>query len=129
MPKQTFKSVDDYLTAQPESVRKALEQVRRAIRKALPDADEVISYNVPTYKWQNATVLHFAGWKKHYSLYGATKAVVRAFKDDLGRYDLEKGTIRFPLEHRVPTGLIARIARFRARELATAFRSAKRKAL
>jgi uncharacterized protein YdhG (YjbR/CyaY superfamily) len=109
-----FTSVDQYIAALPEEVQAVLQQVRSAIRKALPDADEVISYQIPAYKVRGSTVIHFAGWKQHYSLYPADDDLVAAFKDDLAPYEVTKGTIRFPLSQPVPTTLIERIARFRA---------------
>jgi uncharacterized protein YdhG (YjbR/CyaY superfamily) len=99
-------------------VRSILKSVRAAIRKALPSAMEVISYQIPAYKLQGRVVIYFAGWKQHYSIYPATKAVVTALKDDLAGYELSKGTIRFPFNERVPAGLIGRIAKLRAKEVA-----------
>ncbi len=116
MAKTDFKSVDEYIASQPEAVQGLLERVRSTIRKAVPGADEMISYQIPTFKLHGAPVLSFAGWKQHYSLYGATDRVVAAFKDELAPYELSKGTIRFPLSERVPVKLIERIAKFRAKE-------------
>jgi uncharacterized protein YdhG (YjbR/CyaY superfamily) len=62
-------------------------------------------------------LLYFAGWKRHYALYAATDSVVAAFKDELAPYEVDKGTIRFPLSAPVPVKLIERIARFRAKEV------------
>jgi uncharacterized protein YdhG (YjbR/CyaY superfamily) len=112
-------SVDAYIDAQPEPVRATLGQVRSAIRKALPDADETISYGMPTYKLAGKTVLNFAAWKEHYSLYAATDRVVAKFGKKLQSYTIDKGTIRFPLSQPVPVKLIADIAKFRAGELST----------
>jgi uncharacterized protein YdhG (YjbR/CyaY superfamily) len=118
MAKTGFKSVDDYLDSQPEAVRPTLERVRTTIRKAIPNAEEVISYQIPAYKLPGGTVLFFAGWKQHYSLYPATAPLVAAFQEDLARYEVSKGTIRFPLSEPVPAKLIERIAKFRAEEVA-----------
>ncbi len=118
MAKAGFKSVDEYIAWQPEPVQSLLQRVRRAIRKAVPEADEVISYKIPTYKLHGRPVLYFAGWKQHYSLYPATERLVAAFKDELAPYEVKKGTIRFPLFEPVPVKLIGRIARFRAKEVA-----------
>lgn len=116
MAKTDFKSVDEYIAAQPTGAREALQRVRGAIRKALPDADEVISYQIPTYKLAGAAAIYFAGWKEHYSLYPATGRLVEAFEDELAGYEISKGTIRFPLSRAVPVKLIERIAKFRAEE-------------
>lgn len=116
--KTKFESVDDYLAAQPEPARGILQQVRASIRKSVPDAEESISYNIPTYKRNGGIIIYFAGWKKHFSLYPATERLVSEFRKELGPYEIEKGTIRFPLQGEAPTKLIERIARFRAREAA-----------
>jgi uncharacterized protein YdhG (YjbR/CyaY superfamily) len=118
MGKANLGSVDEYIAAQPEAARGKLEQVRSAIRKAVPGADELISYKIPAYTLNGAPVLYFAGWKRHYSLYPAGDALVAAFKDDLAAYEVDKGTIRFPLSEPVPVKLIERIAKFRSKEAA-----------
>ncbi|MGD0145060.1 MAG: DUF1801 domain-containing protein [Rhizomicrobium sp.] len=114
----TFKSVDDYIAAQPQSVRAALERVRGAIRKALPRAEETISYNMPSYKLGGETVIHFAAWKKHFSLYPASEKLLAFFKKDLAAATINKSTIRFAFSEPVPAELIARIAKYRVKELA-----------
>ncbi|MBZ5585978.1 MAG: DUF1801 domain-containing protein [Acidobacteriia bacterium] len=116
MAKIEFKSVDAYIAAQPEAERNTLGRVRNAVREAVPEADETISYHMPTYKLQGQRMLCFAGWKEHYSLYAATGRVIAAFKDELASYEIEKGTIRFPFSQPVPEELIGRIAKFRAKE-------------
>jgi len=118
MAKSDIQSVDEYIASQPEAVQGTLERVRRTIRKAVPGAEEVISYKIPAYKLPGGVVLYFAGWAKHYSLYPASGHVVAAFKDDLTPYEVRKGTIRFPLTQPVPVKLIARIAKLRAKEVA-----------
>ena len=119
MAKTDFTSVDAYIAAQPGPAQAALEQVRSTIRKALPRADEVISYQIPTYKVAGGVVLYFAGWKQHFSLYPATKRVLAELGDALAPYEVnDKGTIRFPLSGPVPERLIARIAKLRAKEVA-----------
>jgi uncharacterized protein YdhG (YjbR/CyaY superfamily) len=125
MAKTDFKSVDEYIAAQPETVRSVLERVRNAIRQALPGAEEVISYQSPAFKLHGGPVLYFAGWRQHYSLYPANNQLVAAFNDDLAPYQVRKATIRFPLSRPVPVRLIGRIAKFREKEAA---RRAKAKA-
>lgn len=113
------KTVDEYIAGFPGAVQAVLERVRNAIRKAVPGAEEAISYRIPTYKLNGRYVIYFAGWKEHYSLYPANKRLVAAFKDDLAPYEVnDKGTIRFPLVKPVPVKLITSLARFRAREVA-----------
>jgi uncharacterized protein YdhG (YjbR/CyaY superfamily) len=129
MTKSDFKSVDEYIEAQPEAVQSVLKTVRSAIRRAVPGAQEVISYKMPTYMLPGGPVLFFAGWKWHYSLYPASNHIVAACKDDLAPYEVAKGTIRFPLSEPVPVRLIQRIAKLRAKEIADQVKAepAKRK--
>ncbi|HEV2899617.1 MAG TPA: DUF1801 domain-containing protein [Pseudaminobacter sp.] len=118
MARTDFISVDDYIASQPEAAQGTLRRVRSAIRKAVPDAEEVISYQIPAYRAHGRVVIYFAGWKRHYSLYPATDSLVAAFEDELTPYTISKGTIRFPLSEDVPVKLIEDIARFRAKEAA-----------
>jgi uncharacterized protein YdhG (YjbR/CyaY superfamily) len=116
MAKTDFKSVDEYIATFPEDAQAVLQRVRRTIRKAVPSADEVISYQIPAYKLRGARVIYFAGWKEHFSVYPATDLLVKAFKEEIAPYKVSKGTIRFPLSKPVPVKLIERIAKFRAKE-------------
>jgi uncharacterized protein YdhG (YjbR/CyaY superfamily) len=123
MAKTDFKSVDEYIAAHPASVQVILQRVRRTLRRALPGAEEAISYQIPTYKLHGGYVVYFAGWKQHYSLYPASERLVAAFKDDLAPYEVSKGTIRFPLSEPVPVKLIERVAKFLATEAAARARA------
>ncbi|HUI53620.1 MAG TPA: DUF1801 domain-containing protein [Bryobacteraceae bacterium] len=118
MGKNDFQSVDEYIASQPMDVQGTLKLVRNTIRKAVPGAEEVISYKMPTYRLHGNRLLYFAAWKEHYAVYAATAQVVAAFREELARYEVEKGTIRFPLSQPVPVELIARIANVRAKEVA-----------
>lgn len=119
MASSNYTTVDEYIAAQPEESQAVLQQVRRTIRKALPNAVEVISYQVPTYKINGGYVVYFAGWKEHFSVYPASDDLVAAFKNELTPYWVSKGTLRFPLSEQVPVKLIERVARFLAGEAAT----------
>ena len=127
MPITDIKSMDEYIAGQPDPVRAILGRVRSAIRKAVPQAEETISYKMPSYKLHKDPVLYFAGWKQHYSLYPASERLVAAFKDDLAPYEVHKGTIRFPLSQPVPVKLIERIAKFRAKEVTERGRATRAK--
>jgi uncharacterized protein YdhG (YjbR/CyaY superfamily) len=118
MAKTDLKSVDQYIASHPEPVQRVLRRVRSTIRKAVPEAEELISYEIPTYQLRGRAVLYFAGWSQHYSLYPSTDRLVAAFKDQLTPYEVSKGTIRFPLSEPVPVKLIEGIAKFRAKEVA-----------
>jgi uncharacterized protein YdhG (YjbR/CyaY superfamily) len=119
MAKTNFKSIDQYIASQPKAAQSVLKRVRSTIRKAVPGAEEAISYQIPAFRLHGGAVLYFAGWKEHYSLYPANDRLVAAFKDELAPYEVNnKGTIRFPLSEPVPVKLIEGIAKFRAKEVA-----------
>lgn len=118
MAKTDFRSVDAYLATMPDATREVLDQVRAIIRKALPEADEVIAYQIPTYKQDGVSVVHFAGWKEHFSLYPVGEKFAEAFPEESARYPVSKGTIKFSLDEKVPVRLIERIVKFRAKEAA-----------
>ncbi len=118
MRKANLQSMDEYISLQPAAAQIALERVRSAIGKAVQDAEECISYQIPAFKLDGRVLLYFAGWKEHYSVYPASDAMIAAFPGELERYRVSKGTLRFPLSESVPVKLIMRIAKFRAGELA-----------
>src|SRR5215472_11569469 len=111
-------SVDEYIAAQPEAVRPKLETVRAAIRRAVPEAVEVIGYRMPGYKMHGKPMLYFAAFKEHYSLFAASGTFFAALEDELSGYDLRKGTVHFTLTEPVPVKLISRIAKLRAAGIA-----------
>jgi uncharacterized protein YdhG (YjbR/CyaY superfamily) len=117
MAKTNFTSVDDYIVSQPEAVQRVLKRVRSIIRKAVPAAEEMISYGIPAYKLRGRPVIYFAGWSQHYSLYPSSDRLASAFKAALAPYQISKGTIRFPLSAPVPMRLIEGIVKFRAHEV------------
>jgi uncharacterized protein YdhG (YjbR/CyaY superfamily) len=113
-----FESVDEYIASQPEGVRETLALLRGTIRKAVPAAEEAISYKIPTYKLHDVPLIYFAAWKKHYSLYPITGRVLAEFQDELADFAVEKSTVRFAYSQPVPVKLIARIAKFRVKDVA-----------
>ena len=119
MARTNVSTVDQYIAAQPQPVRATLARVRQAIRKAVPKADELISYGMPVYKLGGKPFVYFAAWKQHYSLYPATRHVCDALGNELAPYKVHKATIRFEFSDPVPDRLIARVARSRAQEVKT----------
>lgn len=107
-------AVDEYIAAQPEALRPKLEQVRAAIRRAVPEAVEGIGYGMPGYKLNGRPLLYFAGFKQHYSLFAASGTFFASLEQELKDYKQRKGTIHFPLDEPVPVRLISRIAKLRA---------------
>jgi uncharacterized protein YdhG (YjbR/CyaY superfamily) len=102
-------SVDAYVDALPDAVRPVFEQVRRAVREALPGAGETISYQMPTFTLGGRSVVHVAAWKHHLAVY-PVPAGDPAFERELAPYRAAEGTLRFPLKQPIPVDLIARVA-------------------
>ena len=111
-------SIDDYIAAQPDSLRPKLQQVRTAIARAVPAAVEVIGYGMPGFKLHGKPMLYFAGFREHYSLFAASGTFFATLQDELEGYELRKGTVHFPLDKPVPVSLISRIAKLRAAGIA-----------
>ena len=104
------KTIDAYIAAQPEDIRPLLNQVRDTLRAALPDAEERISWSMPTY-WNKQNIIHFAASKKHIGLYPGHEAVEH-FAESLSEYKTSKGTVQFPYSKPFPLPLIAEIAKW-----------------
>src|ERR1041385_8662042 len=117
--KKRVASVREYVASKPKEAGGSLEAVRRAILKALPNAQEGLAYQMPAYTLNGVGVLYFAGWKSHYSLYPVSDALVEAFGKELAPYERSKGTLKFPWSEPVRVRLIERIAKFRVRQLTT----------
>jgi uncharacterized protein YdhG (YjbR/CyaY superfamily) len=118
-----FKAVNEYLSSFPEDVRTALETMRKIIRMAAPEAEELISYNMPSYKL-NGFLVSFAAWKKHIGLY-PIPAGDETFKKQILIYKKEKSTAQFPYEKPLPVKLITRLVKLRIRENNERLRSNK----
>lgn len=95
---------------QDEKVRPRLNRIRTILRNAIPDAEERISWSMPTY-WKGRNIIHFAAFKKHIGLYPGDEAVA-AFSDQLSGFVVSKGTIRLPYTQEIPEELIGKIARW-----------------
>ncbi|WP_069165245.1 iron chaperone [Nocardia altamirensis] len=102
-------TVDTYIASFPEEVRGILDEIRDTIQRALPDATEAISYDIPTFKVNGHNVVHFAGWKKHISVYPIPEGD-RSFERAIEPYRAGKGTLKFPLAKPIPYELIATVA-------------------
>jgi uncharacterized protein YdhG (YjbR/CyaY superfamily) len=107
-------TIDEYIAGFPADVRRILQQIRRVIRAAAPDAEEAIKYRIPTFVL-NGNLVHFAGFDKHVGFY-PTPSGIEAFKDQLAAYPNAKGSVQFPLDRPVPFGLIRQIVQFRVKE-------------
>jgi uncharacterized protein YdhG (YjbR/CyaY superfamily) len=109
----TPKDIDEYLAGVPEPARTTLSKVRAVIRSVVPkEAAEAISYGIPTFKYQGSLVA-FAAFKNHCSLFPMSKAVIEAFKNELKGYETSKGTIHFPLDRPLPAALLKKMVKMR----------------
>lgn len=115
MRSHKFQSVDEYLEHAPPQHFDLLQQVRKTIQAAIPEAEEVISYNMPAYRYQGILV-YFSLADKHLGFY-PTPSGIAAFKSELNTYKHGKGSIQFPLNEEVPLNLISAIAKFRFNEI------------
>lgn len=109
------KNIDEYIASFPDDVQAILRKIRSTIRKAAPDAQETISYQIPTFTLNGRYLIYFAGYTKHISIYPAPRGVEQ-FKKALAAYQAGKGTLRLPLDKPIPFGLIRRIVKFRMKE-------------
>ncbi len=107
-------SIDDYIAQFPEEVQARLEEIRALIRNEVPEAEEAMKYQIPTFVW-HGNLVHFAAFKNHIGLY-PTSSGIEAFQEELSKYTIGKGSIQFPLEKPIPLGLIRKIVRFRVKE-------------
>lgn len=102
------KTIEEYIAAQPENVQPYLQKVRETLHTALPEAEERISWSMPTY-WKGHNIIHFAAHKNHVGVYAGTEAVV-FFAEKLTKYKTSKGAIQFQYKEEIPYELIAEIA-------------------
>jgi len=117
-PKRTRRagSVDEYLSALPQQKRAALQKLRKIIKSVVPDTTEVISYQIPVFKYKGRPLVGFGAAKNHCSFYIMSSAVTKAHKDDLKSYDTSVGTIRFPATKPLPATLVTKVVKARIAE-------------
>ncbi|MDQ3674746.1 MAG: DUF1801 domain-containing protein [Gemmatimonadota bacterium] len=116
-PRQARSEVQAYFTALPPKARKALKQVRDAIRAAAPGVVEGFSYRIPAFRLDGKSLVWCAAFKHHVSLYPMTATIKRAHTAELKGHEVSKGTVRFPLDKPVPSALIKRLVKTRVKEL------------
>lgn len=123
--KKNFQTIDEYIATHAPEIQKILQGIRTTIHEAVPEAEEAISYQMPTFKLKG-NLIHFAAFKNHIGLY-PTPSGIEKFKKELAAYQGAKGSIRFPLDQPIPYELIGRIAQFRATENLAKEEAKKRK--
>ena len=109
-----FTTVDEYISSFPKETQKILKDIRATIKAAAPDAEEKISYQMPTY-YLNGNLIHFAAYKNHIGIY-PTPNGIESFKKELSKYKGAKGSVRLPIDEPMPLKLISRIVKFRVAE-------------
>ena len=110
----TPQDIDEYIASFPKDIQEILEKIRITIRKAAPDAEETIKYQLPTFTLKG-NLVHFGAFKKHIGFY-PTPTGTEEFKNELSVYEGAKGSIRFPLDRPIPFDLISKIVEFRVKE-------------
>lgn len=127
MEQHKFKDIDSYIDGFPPHIKTLLTKVRDTIRQAAPEAQEAISYQMPTFKL-NGNLVHFAAFKNHIGFYPAPRAIEK-FREELAAYKGAKGSVQFPLDKEIPYDLITRIVQYRVKQNAakTAVKGAKSK--
>ena len=108
------KDIDEYIASFPKDIQDILEKLRTTIRKAAPEAEEIINYQIPTFTLKG-NLVHFAAFKKHIGFY-PTPTGIEAFKKELSTYEGAKGSVKFPLDQLIPFDLISKIVTFRVKE-------------
>jgi len=114
MEKKKINNIDKYILMFSTDIQKILEKIRQTIKKAVPEAEEVISYSMPAFKF-HGMLAWFAAFKKHYSIFMRPK-VLQVFKEDFKQYELTKSAIKIPLSKPVPVKLVTKIIKYAAKE-------------
>jgi uncharacterized protein YdhG (YjbR/CyaY superfamily) len=112
-PPKQFTTIEEYIASQTSQVQTILKKLKKVIKKAAPDAEETISYQMPAFKF-HGLLLWFAAAKNHYAIYPKAD-VIEVFKDKLKPYGISKGTIRFPYNKPLPEALITEIIEYRVK--------------
>lgn len=114
MKPATPKTIDEYIAGFPADVREILQKIRMTIQEAAPEAQEKISYQMPTF-YLKGNLVHFAAFKEHIGFYPVPTGIEK-FKKELSVYKQGKGSVQFPLDRPIPYGLITKIVKFRVKE-------------
>lgn len=113
-----FKTIDEYIASHPAEVQKILKKIWSQIKKIIPEAEEAIRYQMPTFRLNGKNLVHFAAYKNHIGFY-PTPSGLNAFEKELKPYRSGKGTAQFPLDQPIPYDLIEKIVKFRLAEETT----------
>lgn len=112
MTTTNFQSIDEYIAACPKESQTYLKQIRKVIHSIAPGAKEKISYQIACFELNGRNLIHFAGWKKHVSLY-PIPAGSEAFNKEISKYADGRGTLKFSLDKPLPLKLIEKAVKYR----------------
>src|SRR5213594_947464 len=112
--KKQFKTIDEYIETFPKDIQSILKGVRQTIKEAAPEAEEAISYQIPTFRLKGKYLVYFAAFKKHIGLYPPSP---KAFRKEVSPYEGPKGNLKFPIDKPIPLDLVKRIVLFRRKLL------------
>jgi uncharacterized protein YdhG (YjbR/CyaY superfamily) len=112
--KKQPETIDEYIRTFPKDVQSILEKMRQTIKRAAPEAEETISYQIPTFKLKGSSLVHFAAFRKHIGLYPPAP---KEFKKEVSSYEGPKGNLKFPIDKPIPYDLVTRIVLFRRKIL------------
>jgi len=119
------KNIDEYIAGFPPDVQEILQKIRATIKKAAPNAEETIKYQMPTFTL-HGNLVYFAAFKTHIGFYPIPTGIEK-FKKELAPYKQGKGSVQFPLDQPIPYGLISKIVKFRVKENAAKAAKGKKK--
>ena len=114
MSKKQFKTIDEYIETFPKGIQSILKGVKQTIKEAAPEAEEAISYQIPTFKLKGKYLVYFAAFKKHIGLYPPSP---KAFRKEVSPYEGPKGNLKFPIDKPIPLDLVKRIVKYRVKEI------------
>lgn len=108
-----LKTVNEYFASLPKNVRTPLEKIRRLVKQEVPEAQELLSYQMPAFKVHGRILIYYSAWKEHIGLY---PPVPKIFKKEVARYAGPKGNLKFSLDKPIPLALVKRIIRYKTKE-------------
>ena len=115
---EKYITLDEYIASYTKDIQKILEKIRETVKAVAPEAEETISYAIPSFKFNGKYLVHFAGYKNHIGFY-ATPSAHEEFKIELSKYKQGKGSVQFPFNKSIPYDLIKRLVEFRKIEISS----------
>ena len=110
------KDIDEYIARFPPETQEVLEQIRATIKTVVPDAEETISYGIPTFNLNGTYLIYFAAYKKHIGFYPVPSEIDELDMEFASYKTSGKGTLQFPLDKPMPLDLITKLVRFKVKE-------------